>query len=390
MIIEEPKHSPIGASICHRWWECPGSVALCAKIPAQDSTFPADEGTGAHELGEMVLKAKKKGKNASVYDFMGETVMVNDNEIEFTEEMCDAVDIYITTINRECSRFGTGYPFLSVEQPFKLDIDKEAWGTNDASLYKPFDFIHIWDYKHGKGTVVEVEYNKQLMYYALGALKDKDDVERIITTIVQPRAYHPKGTIRTFEYTREQLMIFEAEMIEKIADTKKPDAPLKSGTHCKFCPAIGDCSAVRAETQMVAKEDFKSVQLNTSENMIKLLEMTPRITDFLKENARELRTRAERGEKLSGFKLVKAKSNRIWKSEARVVNQFRAKLGDKMYEPGKMLSPAKMEKMAKNILKPDELLPYIDKPDKGLTLVAESDPRKAFDGTSAKEAFENI
>jgi hypothetical protein len=387
---EEPKHSPIGASICHRWWECPGSVALSAKIPEQESSFPADEGTGAHELGEKVLKARKLGKMATPYDFMGETVMVNDTEIEFTEEMCDAVEQYIKVINTECSRFGTGYNFLSIEQPFNLNVDPEAWGTNDASLYKPFDFLHIWDYKHGKGTVVEVENNKQLMYYALGALKGKGDVERVITTIVQPRAYHPDGPIRTCEYTLGQLHTFEEMLKEKIADTKDPKAPLKSGKHCKFCPAIGDCPEVRAETQIVAKEDFKAVQLNTTDNMIKLLEMTPRIIDFLKANAKELRTKAERGEKLSGFKLVKAKSNRIWKSETRVVSQFGAKLGDKMYEPGKMLSPAKMEKMAKGILAPDDLLPFIDKPDKGLTLVAESDPRKAFDGTSAKEAFIDV
>jgi hypothetical protein len=384
-----PKHSPLGASICHRWWECPGSVALSAKMPEQETSFPAAEGTVAHNVAEEALKQMKKGKKFDIYSQIGNTYMEGDHEIEVTEEMCEAVIVYLDEIKRETHRFGTGWNFLSIEHPFNLRADKEAWGTNDASLYKPYDFVHVWDYKHGQGIVVDVENNKQLMYYALGAIQGKD-VDRVITTIVQPRAYHPDGVVRSCEYTVSELLHFEDNLKKRIAATRKPDAPLKAGSHCKFCPALGDCPEVRAETNQVAKHAFESVQLNTSDQMVKLLEMTPRIVDFLKENEKQVKIKAERGEEISGFKLVKAKSNRIWRNENSVINKFRPVLGDSMFGKLKLLSPAQLEKLGKDLLKKDELLPFIDKPDKGLSLVADSDPRKAVDGVSPQEAFKDV
>lgn len=48
-------HSHFGASSSYRWVNCSASVALCAKAPARESSFEADEGTAAHELAELSL-----------------------------------------------------------------------------------------------------------------------------------------------------------------------------------------------------------------------------------------------------------------------------------------------------------------------------------------------
>lgn len=391
--IEQPKHSPIGASICHRWWECPASVSLAASVVDEEVSIYAAEGTAAHEVGEALLNRIKTTKGcvpeAFLDNLIGTTIQVDDHEIEVTEEMCEAVDVYTNEIIEKVIDAKTGLNFLEVETAFNLDVDPEAWGTNDACLHVPFDHIHIWDYKHGQGTVVEVKNNKQLMYYALGALKGKD-VEKVITTIVQPRAYHPDGPVRSHTYTIEELKEFEKEMEEKIALTRVNDPIIKTGSHCKFCKALSICPGVKKEVNAVAVEDFRSVQSNNSEKMTKLLEMTPRIIDFLKANEAEIKIRAERGEEISGFKLVKAKSNRIWKSDSRVISEFGSKFGENLYGPRKLLSPAKMEKLLKGKISKDALLPYIEKPDKGLSLVKESDPRKTVDNASPQNAFKDV
>jgi len=382
------KHSPIGASSCNRWWNCPGSVALIATLPKQETSYAAAEGTAAHEVAEAYLDHIKTGsKRRDIYSEVGTTIMADDYEIEITEEMIDAVKVYTDAIHKETTYRGTGYQFLTVEERFNLEIEKEAFGTNDAFLYKPFHDLHLWDYKHGKGVVVEVENNKQLMYYALGALQGRD-VAMVHTYIVQPRAYHADGPVRKCSYTLKQLKDFEFDLKCAIERTKQPDAPLKSGDHCKFCPAIANCDAVRAEVMQTAKNDFAAVSCNTDQ-LIEAVKLAPRIKDFLKEAERVLTERAVKGEETKGFKLVKARSNRVWKNDTSVINKFRETLGDAMFGKLKLISPSQMEKLAKDVIKKDDFLPYIEKPDKGLTLVPDADSRKAVK-SGALEDFKDI
>lgn len=381
-----PAHSEIGASTCPRWWECSGSVALIRKAPKQKTSFAAAEGTAAHEVAENALELIKKGKKVDLYKLIGTTKMVEGHEIEVTEEMIEAVIVYLETIKTNTKRFGTNLNFLSIEEQFQLDVDKDAWGRNDCFLYKPFDSIILWDYKHGKGITVEAKNNKQLMYYALGALKGREDIAKIDTYIVQPRAYHPEGAIRKHSYSVAELKMFEEKLKEKIAATREPNAPLKAGKHCKFCPAIAICPEVKAETNEVAKRDFAEVSSLDIETMIHLTEMAPRIVDFLKEVEKHLKVKAEQGAEVPGFKLVKAQSNRKYKNEQRVITEFRPKYKDAIFSPAKLKTPAQLEKILSN---KDELLPFIEKPDRGLSLVPDSDPRKAVK-SSASEDFKDI
>ena len=61
---------------------CPGSVALCAKLPKQPGSIYAAEGTAAHGLGERMLRQQLT--KAQLLNMEGETIMVDDFEIEVT------------------------------------------------------------------------------------------------------------------------------------------------------------------------------------------------------------------------------------------------------------------------------------------------------------------
>lgn len=246
----EVVHSKIGASSCERFWNCEGSIALGDRAwregKVKETSRFAKEGTAAHLLAEQCLKQKADADCFidARFDVDGDTFTVN-------QEMADAVQVYLDKVKHDDNNFfddvNTKFGF---EEKFHLaDVDEQAFGTNDAYLYVPSEkLLIVYDYKHGKGVVVEVVGNKQLLYYALGALQEhgynhlKSDVERIRLVIVQPRCKHKDGGVREVEYSIEYLMKFKEQLIQRIAATKKPVLELHAGSHCKFCAATLLCS----------------------------------------------------------------------------------------------------------------------------------------------------
>jgi hypothetical protein len=144
----KPTHSPIGASSMYRWAECPGSVALSATVPPQESSAYAEEGTEAHELGAKWLISN------------GKTPECDD------DEMLDNVRVYVDYVfglmGSKCKLF--------VEHGFDLsDVYPGAYGTNDAAVYDGVNkILYVIDLKYGAGIYVSAKNNPQLRYYALG------------------------------------------------------------------------------------------------------------------------------------------------------------------------------------------------------------------------------
>ncbi len=160
----EKIHSKYGGSGAHRYWECAGCINLQEKakvMPDFDSTpsVYATEGTIAHMLAEVCLKT-----NENADEYIGETFEADDRFIIISGEMAAAVQVYLDHIRETCeNEFGTNKSFLEIEKEFTLkSLDPEAFGTNDACLHVPFHKLVVWDYKHGKGVVVEIKFNKQI------------------------------------------------------------------------------------------------------------------------------------------------------------------------------------------------------------------------------------
>ena len=79
---------------------------------------------------------------------------------------------------------------MLIEQ--RLDFSKwveKGFGTGDCVIIAD-DTLHIIDYKHGLGVLVQADNNPQMMCYALGALEMFDfiyDIKTVKMTIFQPR-----------------------------------------------------------------------------------------------------------------------------------------------------------------------------------------------------------
>lgn len=229
MKTKTPTHSKIGASSCERWWNCPGSVALIDTLPPQPTSEYATEGTAAHKLAEICLT-----KGLIAEQMVGQTIPAENGTVRVvTEEMAEAVQVYLDVIRTDMKKYKVHPSDLSIEHRFHLvHIDKDAYGTNDASLKVAFTKVIVYDYKHGAGVAVDAEDNKQGLFYAEGAAHG-EEIDEVEIVIVQPRAIHKDGPIRRWTVSKGNLADFAVLLKAKAAATKDPNAPRRCGDWCR-------------------------------------------------------------------------------------------------------------------------------------------------------------
>jgi hypothetical protein len=117
-------------------------------------------------------------------------------------------------------------------------------GTSDLIIVAR-DSITIADLKYGRG-VVEVRDNTQLLIYLVGAVHKFGRRPSYTMAILQPRAWHCDGPIRTWTITDDELKAFEARLQTAIEGSYNPKSPLVPGDHCQhYCKALGRCKAAK-------------------------------------------------------------------------------------------------------------------------------------------------
>lgn len=397
-------HAILNASSAHRWIACPGSIQLIDSLPhgvSERTSRPASEGSAAHALGEWCLHNKKQPE-----DFPAEFLKVPEWPEPFPKdaEMCEAVQVYLDTIGDELARLGDGTEAWVEARVRPFDDRDDMWGTADCIILQPFGELQVWDYKHGKGVIVEPDYNAQAMFYGLGALRSigdiAEDVTKVTLGIVQPRARHSEGGVRRWETDRGELEEFGSVLRAAADRTADPDAPLVAGDHCKFCPAKGACPAERADAlghfdipvAMPESANPPAVPAHDPAEIARLMKIIPRWDEFVRGVEGVAMRLAERGEKLPGFKLVRKRANRRWRDEKLVVQQLQKRVGglevDDLFSMPELKSPAKVEKVltARKVKKKDReaiMKELAEKPDGGLTLADEDDARPAVGVTPA-------
>jgi len=417
LLTEESAHSSLGASTAARWMACPGSINLIEHLPDFDYTvsgesYAAREGTAAHKLAEAALHS---GKPASA--FIGGVLY---SDIETTEDMAAHVQTYLDHVNKVRSIPGIIY---WTERKFSLDIlnpPVPMFGTSDHAAYDPATrTLYIDDLKYGAGVTVEITGNVQTRYYALGVWLSLDGrqypVERVVMTIVQPRKEHPEGFIRSEEISIDDLAVFANELLEAARATLAPDAPLKTGNHCRFCPAKAICPALYEETRNIAASEFDvipeqepaivqvtpQVELSepeivlppipealSREEIAKILTKLPILDDWSAAVKEYAEKEAKAGRPIPGFKIVERRAERKWTNEnaaaKAILDQTEGVPESEIYETPKLKSPAKIEKaLGKRRFK--SLASFVTKKSAGTKLVPESDPRPALTAGSEFE-----
>lgn len=375
--VEPGTHAELSASSSERWMTCAGSVALSRGVPNVGSRFAA-EGTAAHALAAECLLEGEKPR-----DYLGQTILVESYYVVLDEELIAAVEEYVHYISSTEQSGDEG----TMEQDFTPALKRlhpKFGGSTDYVRWRASEqLLEIVDYKHGAGVPVDVDDNKQLKYYALGALMANPQwgAETVKITIVQPRCDHEQGRIRSYSFPAIDLVDFAADLVAAAKATDEFGADLRpSKKACRFCPAnaANKCPAIEKETQAIVAASFDMLEPEkySLAQIAEFLEKAPLVEARISALREFAYQRACAGEKLPGFKLVDKRATRKWKDEEAAKQQF-AGVPGALTEP-ELRSPAQLEKLLgkKKFSKYADL---VEKQSSGHTLVPESDNRPSVE-----------
>lgn len=375
-VITPSEHAELSASSSERWLTCPGSVALSAGIPNVASKYGA-EGTAAHHIGAYCL-----AEGESPRGFLGQVALVEGFEIELSEELVSAVEEYVDYIRSDEQLGDEGV----IEQSFTPALKKlhpKFGGSTDYARWRPSTReLRIVDYKHGAGVPVDVDDNKQLKYYALGALLSNPqwNAEDIELVIVQPRCDHEQGRIRSYRFKAFELVDYAADLVEGAQRTEEFGADLKpSKKACKFCPAAraNKCPALEQATHALVAADFPlaTPERYSLKQIAEFLEKAPLVEARISALREFAYSRACAGEEIPGWKVVAKRATRKWVDPDAAKAAF-GKMPGTMTEP-ELRSPAQVEKIIgkKKFAQYAEAHGLVSKESSGFTLAPAADPR---------------
>lgn len=413
-------HSIFAPSGSAMWLACSGS--LIANLFEDDETsYEAAEGTVAHSIAEQWLRTDKRPNH-----LVGTTISLTENgvthDILVTRTMLDYLQDYV-----DWCRFEEGEMFVEIKvwftdlmpraNPDAPDEEPEPFvrqgGTADNIIIRDRVLI-ITDLKYGAGVQVFAEGNTQALIYAYGAWKafcDDYEFDRIIIRIAQPRFEH----FDVWEVTIDELLDFARYVKERAAAAWQIKAPRKATLKgCRWCRAAQDCSAIAYlmecavggdtyfldqefgedemnELRRALAEEYKIRRAQfgnlTTVEMAKILPYRKVIENWFARLDFELESRALKGEKVPGQKLVESRTNRQFKdaAEAREHLLFLG-LTEEDITISKMISPAQAEDIIREKMGvkraniPDLIASQVFKPDGKPTLAPLTDKRLPIDG----------
>jgi len=362
--MELTKHSSIvGGSTAKRVIGCPGSVALCAKMPPKPSSKYADEGTLLHNVMDLILTTGQTPESFVGMEYEG---------IKLTDELInekvypalaalDAVDPNKEMEYATETRVGFG------------DFLPGVFGSTDL-LGRIGNRAFILDWKFGSGVPVPADDNPQLMFYAAAAMRTPevqwvfDDCEEIECIIVQP------PSVKRWTTDKKRIKAFEQELLMAVKIAQLPDAPINTGDHCRWCAAKPTCPKMTGAVDRAVHAQLDILNVTQISNYLKQADMLEQWITDLRALAH---TMLEAGVVVPDWKLVAKRATRQWvhDNEALVVMLNEGIPKDELIV-SKVISPAQAEKVLK---KHGKQLPadQVVAVSSGSTLVAESDPRPA-------------
>ena len=355
--------SIVGGSTAKRVIACPGSVALVAKMPPKPSSEYADKGTLLHNVISEILDKDLPG-----HTFIGTKY----NDQVLTEEL------YVEKIEAALAALD------EIDADKKLEYAVETrvgFGELLPGVFGSTDLVGrigtraiVLDWKFGDGVVVGVEENPQLMFYAAACMRTPEaqwafegatEVELII---VQP------PVTRRWVTTKQRILDFEKELVMAVHESRKPDAKLQHGDHCRWCAAKPICPRMTGAVDRAINTQIKSIDIDT---LGKYLHNADLLEDWIKDLRALAFQLLEKNIAVPGYKLVNKQARRKWTDENKA-KQALLSLGlkESVVVETSVMSPSQAEKALKKRFNelPEDL---IKSESSGTTLAPESDPRPA-------------
>ena len=388
---EHRNHSVLAASAAERWLNCTPSARLEENFPSTTTSY-AEKGTFMHEVCEYKLR------HNYFHEMMEKPISDRWDETE-VEQITDVYYDFVVSVVEELKK--TCEPLVLIEERLNYShIAPSGFGTGDLVIVgkdavgkdaESQGVIHVIDFKSGRGVFVDANNNPQMMLYALGALNAYGylfDIKVIRMTIVQPIL----DNISTFECSCEELEAWGESIkpIAKLAYEGKGEQ--KTGDWCRFCRAKVACKACADEALALCREEF--ADLDASENasdepvfkrpsavpindLIAVLPSLNRISAWIKDVFAYVSARAiNDGIDIPGFKVIEGQSRRVFTDEEAVEKTALENGYTDIYKK-QLIGLTEFEKLLGKKQFTALLGKYVQKPQGKLSLVPESDSRRA-------------
>ena len=380
------QHALLSASGAHRWLHCTGSPLLEKDFPDSASVY-AQEGTLAHELCELKLMAYTGEITKRKLTSMKNKLMKSEL---WQPEMEGTSEAYLDYI-KDITLSYTVKPVILTEK--KVDFSRyvpEGFGTADC-LILAGDTLHVIDYKHGKGVVVDADHNPQMMLYALGAMSELSLLYRfkfVHMTIVQPRV----NNISEFTMTADELIEWGETVVKPKAEAAiSGKGEFEAGDWCRFCRAKQQCKTRYESNDSLYPElsERHDPRLITLDELGEYLKRGRDMAAWLEDMKEYALSESLAGAEVPGWKAVEGRGSRAFTDTDEAVDiLIKNGIDESVLYERRVLTLAQMEKAvgkkAFGELVGDLVIKNPGKP----TLVEESDKRpKITNQPTAADVF---
>lgn len=380
------QHALLSASGAHRWLHCTGSPLLEKDFPDSTSVY-AQEGALAHELCELKLMAYTGEITKRKLTSMKNKLMKSEL---WQPEMDSTSEAYLDYI-KDITMSYTVKPVILTEK--RVDFSRyvpEGFGTADC-LILAGDTLHVVDYKHGKGVVVDADHNPQMMLYALGAMSELSLLYRfkfVHMTIVQPKV----NNISEFTMTADELREWGESVVKPKAEAAiSGKGEFEAGDWCRFCRAKQQCKTRYESNDSLYPElsERHDPRLITLDELGEYLKRGKDMAAWLEDMKEYALSESLAGADVPGWKAVEGRGSRAFTDTDEAVDTLiKNGIDESVLYERRVLTLAQMEKAvgkkAFGELVGDLVIKNPGKP----TLVEESDKRpKITNQPTAADVF---
>lgn len=336
-------HSVIAPSSAARRVQCTASTRAEAAYPDEEGTAAA-EGTAGHWAAAQAVAGRVVAEG-----------QITPQGHVLTAEMVEGAELYAEDIAHELESFGLKPKDGQIEQPLVMpNIHPQSWGTPDfwiAVRTSTGWHIFLYDYKFGF-RIVEVFENWQLVEYIAGILLQvvghnvgqADQHVRVTAKIVQPRAPHRNGPIRSWTFTASDIRGHINIASMAASEALGPTAKFRVGPECTDCRARRACETLQRAALTACDiasqgQPFDlpphalALEYRTLKRYSALMEA--RISG-LEEQALAL---ARAGTSLPGLRVEHGAGRETWTVPAATVIQIGQALGVNIAKPPEPLTP---------------------------------------------------
>lgn len=372
------EHSDIvGGSTAARRIGCPRSYRLEQLVPKdQRGSDYAREGTALHELMAMTLRDGIEPTEKLPYTF---TAADGSWSFTVTRDLWDEKgEPALAAFDKFCARMeaeiGDDMHML-VERRIAVPGIPGAFGTSDI-IGRCGGELFVMDWKFGFKTV-KADSNKQLMFYAAGALNTErkwvteeladDPTTPVTLVIIQPlNAQQGNDIVQHWTTSVGDLSAYMAELRAAVEEAQREDAKIAKGSWCDFarcktvCPLYIDAVGALGQklealkARQAASNGSPDDRLDWGQRYGDLLELADLVDPLVAEIHAQAHAYAEQGSEIPGWGLEAKKSGaRQWAVDEGKLKLYFKRHRIKMDEwtDRKVKSPAQIEK----VLKPRQL-----------------------------------